>query len=175
MDPVPSEKILRFGLFELDTRAERLLKDGRTVRLQPQPFKLLCLLAGQAGRLVTREEIQQALWSSDTFVDFEQGVNFAVKQVRDALGEDADRPVYLQTVPKRGYKFVVPVEVVTPGTVAAYSPRTDLSLQKLLWSHIAELRMNEERRQHRKRMLMRTLAGVALVVAVVVVLVVLFR
>jgi DNA-binding winged helix-turn-helix (wHTH) protein len=105
LDANPTANLLRFGAFELDIEAERLLRKGRSVRLQPQPFRLLCLLAGQAGRVVTREEIRAALWTSDTFVDFEQGVNFAIKQVREAIGEDADHPIYIQTIPKRGYKF----------------------------------------------------------------------
>jgi hypothetical protein len=73
---------LRFGVFELDVEGEQLLKDGRLVSLQPQPFKLLCLLAGQAGKLVTREEIRAALWKRETFVDYEQGVNFAIAGAR---------------------------------------------------------------------------------------------
>ena len=112
LDAIPTASLLRFGAFELDIEAERLLRNGRNVRLQPQPFRLLCLLVGQAGRVVTREDIRATLWTSDTFVDFEQGVNFAIKQVREALGEDADHPIYIQTIPKRGYKFVAPVEVV---------------------------------------------------------------
>jgi DNA-binding winged helix-turn-helix (wHTH) protein len=141
LDTLTKARLLRFGAFELDLEAERLLKNGRSVRLQPQPFRLLCLLAGQPSRIVTREDIRLALWSSDTFVDFEQGVNFAIKQVREALGEDADHPIYIQTVPKRGYKFVAPVEVVGPQPGEPPTKRTDLALHKLLWTHIAELRI----------------------------------
>jgi DNA-binding winged helix-turn-helix (wHTH) protein len=162
--------ILRFGIFELDSEAEQLLKNGRLVRLQPKPFKLLCLLAGQAGKLVTREDIQKALWSSETFVDFEQGVNFAVKQVREALGEEADRPLYIQTVPKRGYRFVAPVDRVPVHTTVAadpvFRPQTDGSLNKLLWTHIAELKINESLRQKRRKVVV----TVSIVVAVVLVL-----
>src|SRR5437868_6499211 len=118
LNTLGNAKLLRFGAFELDLAAEQLVKDGRKVRMQPKPFKLLCLLAGQAGRLVTREEIRLTLCERDTFVDFEQGVNFSIKQVREALGEDADRSVYIQTVPRRGYKFIAPVEVVTSGRPA---------------------------------------------------------
>jgi DNA-binding winged helix-turn-helix (wHTH) protein len=144
--------VLRFGAFELDTDAEQLSKNGRTIRLQPQPFKLLRLLAGLPGRVVTREEIQAALWKGDTYVDFEQGVNFAVKQVREALGEDAERPIYIQTVPKRGYRFLAPVEVITPGQPPTpLTRRTDLNLHKALWANIAELRLIEERRQKRRK------------------------
>lgn len=154
--------VLRFGAFELDADAEQLFKNGRTIRLQPQPFKLLRLLAGLSGRVVTREEIQAVLWKGDTFVDFEQGVNFAIKQVREALGEDAERPIYIQTVPKRGYRFLAPVEVITPGAkTGPATRRTDLNLHKALWANIAELRLLEERRQRRRRVMLA--AGLALV------------
>ena len=152
---MPTARLLRFGAFELDVESERLLRNGRSVRLQPQPFTLLCLLAGQAGRVISREDIRAALWTSDTFVDFEQGVNFAIKQVREALGEDADHPIYIQTIPKRGYKFVAPVEVVgaQPGQ-APPQARTDGALHKLLWTHIAELRIAEDRQKKRRRVLL---------------------
>ena len=78
--------IFRFGLFELDTDSEELIKAGRTIRIQQQPYKLLCLLVTQPGKVVSREEIRLALWAAETFVDYDQGVNFAMKQVREALG-----------------------------------------------------------------------------------------
>lgn len=160
--------IFRFGPFELDTDAEQLSRSGRLVRLQPQPFKLLRLMVGVSGRVVTREEIQAALWKGDTFIDFDQGVNFAIKQVREALGEDSERPIYIQTVPKRGYRFLAPVEVVTPDEEPVRpAGRTDLSLHKALWANIAELRLLEERRR-RRRMLVLTagLTVAALAVAI---------
>lgn len=152
------EKVLRFGAFELDIAAERLLKNGRTVRLQPQPFKLLCLLVTLRGQLVPRDQIRATLWSDDTFVDVEQGVNFAIKQVRDALGEDADHPLYIQTVPKRGYRWVAPVDAAPEADSEASlegSPTSELTLmlQKALWTNIADLRMAEERRGKRRKML----------------------
>ena len=165
-----SPRILRFGIFELDSEAEQLHRNGRVVRMQPKPFKLLCLLAGQAGKLVTREEIQKALWSSDTFVDFDQGVNFAIKQVREALGEDADRPLYIQTVPKRGYRFVAPLDrgpVPAAESDPIYRPPTDGRLNKLLWTHIAELKIVESRRQKRRKIAMTVSAVAAVVVALV--------
>jgi DNA-binding winged helix-turn-helix (wHTH) protein len=165
-----SPHILRFGIFELDSEAEQLFKNGRVVRIQPKPFKLLCLLVGQAGKLVTREEIQKTLWTSDTFVDFDQGVNFAMKQVREALGEDADRPLYIQTVPKRGYRFVAPLDRA-PAPAAeedpVYRPPTDGKLNKLLWTHIAELKIIESRRAHRRRIILNVSAVAALVLALV--------
>jgi DNA-binding winged helix-turn-helix (wHTH) protein len=142
--------IVRFGAFELDLQAERLLRNGRLVRLQPQPFKLLRLLTNQPGKLVTREEIQAALWTNDTFVDFEQGVNFAIKQVREALGDRAENSIYVETVPKRGYRFIAPVGV--PGRDEAPEIRIPAEpyLQRALWENIVELRLAEE--QHRKQL-----------------------
>ena len=163
----PSRPVLvRFGAFELDLDAERLLKNGRQVRLQPQPFKLLRLLTTQPGRLVTREEIQAALWTNDTFVDFEQGVNFAVKQVREALGDRAENWIYVETVPKRGYRFLAPV--VVPGRDEAQEVRVTAEpfLQRALWENIVELRLSEE--QHRKQMRVMTVAIVGLGIACVV-------
>lgn len=157
--------VLRFGVFELDTESEQLLKNGLAIKLKPQPFKLLRLLVNEAGRVVTREEIRSALWSGDTFVDFEQGVNFAVKQVREALDDDSERSLYIQTVPKRGYRFVAPVEAVTPGENLFSVVPTDPRLHKALWANIAELRLAEEKRKQRRKILM-IVAAVAAIVAV---------
>jgi DNA-binding winged helix-turn-helix (wHTH) protein len=163
-------KLFRFGSFELDLEAQQLLKNGRTVRLQPQPFKLLCFLVGLRGQLVTREQIRGALWSDDTFVDVEQGVNFAIKQVRDALGEDADHAIYIQTVPRRGYRFVAPVDVVgTADESFVPPPGTDLNLQKVLWTNIADLRLAEERRVKRRRLLIKVGSVIAAVAAALLV------
>lgn len=145
--------IVRFGIFELDADAEQLRKSGRTIRLQPQPFKLLKLLLAEPGRVVTREEIRAALWKGDTFVDFDQGVNFAIKQVREALDDDADRPVYIQTVPKRGYRFLAPVETVGGAKAPRVGGTTELRLHKALWANIVELRLAEENRKTRTRLL----------------------
>ena len=156
----------RFGSFELDLEAERLLKNGRTIRIQPQPFRLLCLLTNRPGLLVTREEIQAALWAGDTFVDFDQGVNFAVKQVRDALGDRAEDSLYVQTVPKRGYRFLAPVdegpEPVEPVIVGSIHPY----LQKAIWANIVELRLSENKRRQHQTLL--TIAVACLALAVVV-------
>ena len=165
----PAPRIVRFGVFEIDSDAEQLFKNGRVVRLQPKPFKLLCLLIEREGKLVTREDIQQALWSAETVVDFEQGVNFAIKQVREALGEDAGRPLYIQTVPKRGYRFVAPIDR-GPATTTAdslYRPTTDGSLNKLLWTHITELKINDSRRQNQRKILLAVSAVAVAVLALV--------
>jgi DNA-binding winged helix-turn-helix (wHTH) protein len=166
VDENPRPTLLKFGPFELDLKAEQLLRNGRVVRLQPQPFKLLCLLVGQPGRVVTREEIQAALWSSDTYLDFEQGVNFAVKQVREALGDHAERAVFIQTVHKRGYRFLAPVSSAGADTFQAPAPAPNLELEKILWENIAELRMAEASRLKRQKVLVIAMAVVAVVLAV---------
>ncbi len=162
--------IFRFGLFELDTDSGQLLRAGLMVKIQQQPYKLLCLLVSQAGKIVSRDDIRVTLWPSETFVDYDQGVNFAVKQVRDALGDDADRAVYVQTVPKRGYRFIAPVDAgahAAPQMAQLPLPHTDLNLQKVLWSNIAELRLAEVERVKRSRMIRLVLlwGGVVLAVA----------
>ncbi len=102
--------LLRFGPFELDLASGELRKAGVPLKLAPQPFKVLALLAGRAGRPVMRQEIREQVWGRDTYVDFEQGLNSCIKQIRAALGDDAEKPRYIETLPRRGYRFIVPVE-----------------------------------------------------------------
>ena len=128
----PKSALVRFGTFELDIAASELRNAGRIVRLPPQPFKLLLLFTGQAGQLVTRDDIRKALWDEQTFIDFDQAVNFTVKQLREALKDDADRALYIQTVPKRGYRFIAPVDTGKPAAVHAQG--TDGTLTKLTHS-----------------------------------------
>ena len=99
----------RFGDFALDTSAGELRRGGEVVRLQPQPAQVLALLVERAGQVVSREALRDAVWGAETFVDFDKGLNFAVAQVRAALGDDADAPTYVRTLPKRGYQFVAAV------------------------------------------------------------------
>jgi len=115
-----TQKLLRFGVFELNLDTEELSKSGVRVKLPPQPFKLLVLLASHAGQIVVRDEIQQQLWVGETFVDFEHGVNKCINQIRTVLGDDADHPIYVQTLPRRGYRFVAPV---VSKTVPAPQPK----------------------------------------------------
>ncbi len=100
---------LRFGPFELDAAAGELRKAGILIKLQPQPFHVLLLLAERAGTVVTRDEIQRCLWSDSTFVDFEHGINFSINQIRGALADNAEKPRYIETLPRRGYRFVARV------------------------------------------------------------------
>jgi TolB-like protein/DNA-binding winged helix-turn-helix (wHTH) protein len=117
--PAPSS--LRFGDFLLDPKAGELRKSGHRIKLQPQPFKVLSILASRPGEAVTREEIQQQVWGSETFVDFERGLNVCVQQIRAALGDDPDTPRFLETLPKRGYRFLASVERVEGTDTAARS------------------------------------------------------
>jgi DNA-binding winged helix-turn-helix (wHTH) protein/Tol biopolymer transport system component len=102
--------IYRFGVFQLDVEAGELRKGGVKLKLQDQPFKVLRLLLEHAGEVVSREEIRKRLWPADTFVDFDHGLNAAIKRLRDALGESADTPVFVETLARRGYRFIAPVE-----------------------------------------------------------------
>jgi eukaryotic-like serine/threonine-protein kinase len=103
---------VRFGVFEVDFEAGELRKSGMKVALQEQPFHVLTLLLENAGKLVSRDELQQKIWTADTFVEFDQGLNTAINKVRDALGDSAGSPRFIETVPRRGYRFLAPVEGV---------------------------------------------------------------
>jgi DNA-binding winged helix-turn-helix (wHTH) protein len=100
---------VRFGAFEVDLEGRRLLKRGMPITLREQSFQVLAALVERPGEIVSREELRQRLWSSDTFVDFEVALNSAVSRLRDALGDSANSPSVIETIPKRGYRFVVPI------------------------------------------------------------------
>ena len=110
MQPAVSSPSLRFGAYSLDLRAGELRKGGSKIRLQEKPLRVLALLTEHQGELVTREELKRRLWPEDTFVDFETGLNTAVSKLRDALSDRSDKPRYIETIPRRGYRFIVPVE-----------------------------------------------------------------
>lgn len=110
--PVSAQPRVRFGVFELDLQTSELRKSGVLLRLPPQPFKVLALLISRPAQLVTREDIREQIWGADTFVDFEHGLNFAIKKIRDTLGDDAESPRYIETLPRRGYRFIAPVETL---------------------------------------------------------------
>src|SRR5258705_14014417 len=96
---------LRFESFDLALRTRELRKEGRLIKLQDQPIKLLALLASRAGELVTRTEIEKALWGEDQFVEFEHGINTAMRKIREALGDDLEKPRFIETLPRKGYRF----------------------------------------------------------------------
>jgi DNA-binding winged helix-turn-helix (wHTH) protein/predicted Zn-dependent protease len=115
--PVPT-KIL-FDTFELDAASGELRKSGILLKLQPQPFRVLLLLIERTGQVVTRDEIQRYLWADSTFVDFEHGINFSVNQIRGALADNAENPRYVETIPKRGYRFIGTVTGLKPAPKSA--------------------------------------------------------
>jgi Tol biopolymer transport system component/DNA-binding winged helix-turn-helix (wHTH) protein len=105
-----TERLVRFGLFELDLRAGELRKNGVKIKLQEQPFQILAMLLESPGEIVTREELQRKLWSNDTFVDFDNSLNKAINKIRESLGDSADNPRFVETMARRGYRFIAPVE-----------------------------------------------------------------
>src|SRR5215469_16936704 len=114
MEPTAKTRKVRFGAFEVDLRSGQLHKHGIRLKLQDQPFQVLALLLEHLGELVTREELRQKLWPVDTFVDFDTGVNSAIKKLRDVLSDSAERPRYIETLPRRGYRFIAPLAEITP-------------------------------------------------------------
>jgi len=112
-----------FGPFETDLRSGELRKHGVRLKLQEQPFKVLAQLLEHAGDVVTREELRQRLWPADTFVDFDTGLNSAVKKLRDVLADSAEEPRYIETIPRRGYRFIAPLVDPNPPQCLRHRPR----------------------------------------------------
>src|ERR1700751_56374 len=105
-----AKRAVRFGLYEVDFASQELRKSGIKIKIQDQPFQILSLLLERPGQIVTREEIQKRLWAGDTFVDFDLGLNSAVKKLRQALGDESDNPRFVETLYRRGYRFLAPVQ-----------------------------------------------------------------
>src|SRR5216117_1530880 len=116
---VRSRPILRFGVFEVDVRAGELRKQGMRIKLQEQPFHVLTVLLQRPGEVVTREELRSENWSADTFVDFDNSLNTAINKLREALGDSADNPRFIETLPRRGYRLIAPVTGVDGATKGA--------------------------------------------------------
>jgi DNA-binding winged helix-turn-helix (wHTH) protein len=140
--PPDQSKIAKFGVFEVDLVAGELRKSGVKLRLQGQPFQVLTFLLERAGEVVTREELQQRLWPADTFVDFDHSLNTAINKVREALGDSAANPRYVETLARRGYRFIAPIRneqpVITP---ASEPPPPRPIVQK---SPVSEKRLHPE-------------------------------
>src|SRR5215475_7394371 len=137
-----SGSVIHFGVFEVDPLTGELRKQGIKIKLRQQPFQILALLLENPGRVVTRDELQGKLWPSDTFVDFDRGLNRAVNQLRAVLGDSADTPRFIETLPKRGYRFIAPVSnsgtagpeatILEPVAAVPRSPRPG----QLLWGMV---------------------------------------
>src|ERR1700746_1626070 len=110
MEATARTRRTRFGAFEVDLRSGALHKRGIRLKLQDQPFHVLAILLERPGEVVTREELRQKLRPANTFVDFDTGLNSAIKKLRDVLGDSAEEPRYVETLPRRGYRFIAPVE-----------------------------------------------------------------
>src|SRR3990167_9208179 len=123
---------LRFESFELDLRTLELRKEGRVVKLQDQPVKLLALLASRPGELVLRAEIEKALWGEGEFVEFEHSINTAMRKIREALVDELEKPRFIETLPRKGYRFIAPVKAPAPKGREVDTPAaTDAPVQSL--------------------------------------------
>lgn len=130
-------RIFQFGVFEADAASGELRKDGLRVKLQQQPYQVLLKLLENSGEVVTREELRNYLWGAETFVDFEHGLNRAVNRVREALGDSADRPRYVETLPGRGYRFIAPVQPLgKPGIRVPVDSAADPVKKPEVWSGV---------------------------------------
>lgn len=123
--PMPSfnreARLLRFGVFEIDLTAGELRKNGARIRLQEQPFQVLTALLQNAGHVVTRDELREKIWPADTFVDFDHSLNTAVNKIRESLGDSASSPRFVETLARRGYRFIAPVDGIAAATTGSAS------------------------------------------------------
>src|SRR6202790_4618338 len=128
--PMPSSnreaRLLRFGVFEVDLTAGELRKNGARIRLQEQPFQVLTALLQNAGQVVTRDELREKIWPADTFVDFDHSLNTAVNKIRESLGDSASNPRFVETLARRGYRFIASVDSVATATTVS-APAQDLA------------------------------------------------
>jgi Tol biopolymer transport system component/DNA-binding winged helix-turn-helix (wHTH) protein len=125
-------RIIRFGVFEVDPATAELRKNGVTIKLQEQPFQILLRLLDRAGNIVTREELRNALWPEGTFVDFDHSLNASINRLRDALGDSASNPRFIQTLPKRGYRFIAPVDrpAMQPAEESTAAPQVEATSKR---------------------------------------------
>ena len=127
----PAGRILRFGVFEVDLAAGELRRSGIRIRLQEQPFQVLAFLLERPGDVVTREELRQKLWPADTFVDFDHSLNTAVNKLREALGDSASSPRYVETLARRGYRFLAPIERSAAPSVETQLAKSPLPVEPM--------------------------------------------
>ena len=130
--------VLRFGVFQVNLAGRELRKHGERVRLPDQPFRVLSILLEKPGETVTREEIRVRLWASDTFVDFEHSLNSAIKKLRFALGDSPENPLYIETIPRSGYRFVAPVEAVSANSLSTVDASGAADLSSVMTASIEE-------------------------------------
>ncbi|MFN7998786.1 MAG: transcriptional regulator [Bryobacteraceae bacterium] len=120
-------QIWRFGAFELNPGSRQLLKNGVRLKIQEQPFQVLSALVQRRGEVVGRDELRRRVWSDETFVDYDNGLNVSIAKLRQALGDNSDNPAYIETLPRIGYRFIARVEVLPPGRTRR-NPADDIRL-----------------------------------------------
>jgi len=140
-----SARVVRFGVFELDLSAAQLRRNGAKLRLQEQPFQVLALLLKRAGEVVPREELRQKLWPADTFVDFDHSLNTAVNKLREALGYSASSPRYIETLARRGYRFIAPVNTdLLPAVLEAHAATRSATMKPISPQPSPSVRLHPE-------------------------------
>src|ERR1700735_4329056 len=141
----------RFGPFDLDPNEGTLSRNGVRVRLQDLPYRLLLMLLERRGEIVTREEVRQRLWPENTFVEFDNSLGVAIRKVRDSLNDDAEAPRYVETVPRRGYRFVAPVTMLGPENSTQPEPSSESPAAEPLpvVSHVAPTEQVETDKRRR--------------------------
>jgi len=132
MEETPHKRLFRFGTFEADPQSGELRKQGRRVQLQGQPFEILTMLLEQPGQVVSRAQIRERLWPGGTFVDFDHSLNTAINKIRDVLDDSAASPRFIETLARRGYRFIAPVEVEGEDPVVPHTPSTARAAETLL-------------------------------------------
>ncbi len=129
-----SSRVLRFGTFEVDLRAGELRKQGVRIKLQEQPFHVLTLLLQRPGEVITREELRSELWQSETFVDFDNSLNTSINKLREALGDSADNPRFIETLPRRGYRFLGSVSGIEGGARGYRNGKVGSGMRRFRWT-----------------------------------------
>ena len=176
LEQVPNPQVVRFGTFEVDLRLGELRKNGIRLKLTGQPFQILVILLEHPGDLVTREQLQRRLWPSDTFVDFDRGLNAAINRVREGLGDSAENPRFVETLPRRGYRFIAPLVDSRPARATLPAAESNVSSVQTVTSSGALPVSESSERKPVSRRLKLLLGGVSiLAVLAVVALAVLFR
>ena len=175
LEPVPNSQVVRFGTYEVDLRLGELRKNGIRVKLTGQPFQILAILLEHPGDLVTREQLQQRLWRSDTFVDFDGGLNAAINRVREALGDSAENPRFVETLPRRGYRFIAPLIDSRPTSATLPPAESKVSPAQTVTSPGALLVSGAMQRRPVSRRLKLLLSGISILAVLVVAVALLSR
>jgi DNA-binding winged helix-turn-helix (wHTH) protein len=137
MKDVKDSRMIRFGLFIADLETRELRKEGTKVSLQVQPFQVLAFLLNHAGELVTRDQLRSQIWPQDTFVDFDHALNTAITKIRVALGDNAERPIFIETLPRRGYRFIGIVQTPHTNGLTVDDAKAMPGRRKALWIGLA--------------------------------------